>query len=119
MRNDVKTDKDKYLTAFIILICLMLLANLLMSSVESDKIDYLNNEIKKTNIQINAVYDENRLLQSRMEDFKSQIQEIDNGIDVNNRKIENLNNYEKDQISSFATYGNVEWERYFADRYKQ
>lgn len=119
MRNDVKTEKDGYLTAFIILICLMLLANLFMTSVESDKIDYLNNEIKKTNIQINAVYDENRLLQSRMEDFKSQIQEIDNGIDVNNRKIENLNNYEKDQISSFATYGNVEWERYFADRYKQ
>lgn len=118
MRNDVKTDKDGYLTAFIILICLMLLANLFMSSVESDKIDYLNNEIKKTNIQINAVYDENRLLQSRMEDFKSQIQEIDNGIEVNNNKIQNLNKYEKDQISSFATYGNVEWEKYFADRYK-
>ena len=118
MLNDVKTHKDGYLTAFIILICLMLLANLFMSSVESDKIDYLNNEIKKTNIQINAVYDENRLLQSRMEDFKSQIQEIDKGIEVNNNKIQNLNKYEKDQISSFATYGNVEWEKYFADRYK-
>jgi len=118
MLNVPKTDRNKFTTALLLLIAIMLLVNVFFSLGDSDKIDYLKDEIKKVNTQIDAVYDENRVLQSKMEDFKTEIREIDNGININNKKIQNLNNYEKDQISSFATYGNVEWEKYFADRYK-
>ena len=111
--------KNKFMIALLVLVLAMLLLNTFFNLTGSDKIDYLKDEIKKTNAQINAVYDENKVLNSRMEDFKTEIREIDNGIEINNNKIQNLNNYEKDQINSFATYGNVEWEKYFADRYKQ
>lgn len=118
MLNVPKTDRNKFTMALLLLIAIMLLVNVFFSLGDSDKIDYLKDEIKKVNTQIDAVYDENRVLQSKMEDFKTEIREIDNGININNQKIKNLNNYEKDQISSFANYGNVEWEKYFADRYK-
>lgn len=118
MYNDLKTDKNKFLNGLLVLISIMLLVNVFYTFTDSDKIDFLKDEIKKTNTQINAVYDENRILESKIEDFKTEIHEIDKGIDINNRKIENLNIYEKDKINSFATYGNVEWEKYFADRYK-
>jgi peptidoglycan hydrolase CwlO-like protein len=111
-------DKSKFTTTLLIVILVMLLVNNFFNIKDSDKIDYLKDEIKKVNVQIDAVYDENKNLQSKMENFKTEIREIDNGIHINNKKIENLNNYEKEQISSFATYGNVEWEKYFADRYK-
>jgi septal ring factor EnvC (AmiA/AmiB activator) len=112
-------DKNKFLIALLIFILAMLLLNTFFNLNSNDKIDYLKGEIEKTNTQIDAVYEENNILNSRMEDFKTEIREIDNGIEINNNKIENLNKYEKDQINSFANYGNVEWEKYFADRYKQ
>lgn len=112
-------DKNKFLIALLVLILAMLLLNTFFNLNSNDKIDYLKGEIEKTNTQIDAVYEENNILNSRMEDFKTEIREIDNGIEINNNKIENLNKYEKDQINSFANYGNVEWQKYFADRYKQ
>jgi len=119
MLKDSAPDKNKLITALLVVILVMLLINNFFNIKDSDKIDYLKDEIKKANVHIDAVYDENKNLQSKMENFKTEIREIDNGIHINNKKIENLNNYEKEQISSFATYGNVEWEKYFADRYKQ
>lgn len=96
-----------------------MLINNFFNIKDSDKIDYIKEDIKKVNVQINAVYDENKILQSKMDDFNTEIIEIDNGININNKKIQNLKTYEKEQISSFATYGNSEWEKYFADRYKE
>ena len=95
-----------------------MLINNFFNIKDSDKIDYLKSEIEKVNVEIKAVYDENKVLQIKMESFKTEIVKIDKGIDVNNSKIQNLKIYEKEQISSFATYGNSEWEKYFADRYK-
>jgi len=118
MLKDSTFDKNKLITSLLVVILVMLLINNFFNIKDSDKIDYLKDEIKKVNVQIDAVYDENKNLQSRMENFKTEIREIDNGIDINNNKIQNLKIYEKEQISSFATYGNVEWEKYFADRYK-
>jgi septal ring factor EnvC (AmiA/AmiB activator) len=119
MLKDSSPDKNKLIISLLVVVLVMLLINNFFNIKDSDKIDYLKNEIKKVNVQIDAVYDENKILQSKMEDFKTEIREIDNGIEINNNKIQNLNNYEKEQVSSFATYGNVEWEKYFADRYKQ
>jgi peptidoglycan hydrolase CwlO-like protein len=118
MLKDSTEDKNKFIMTLLVVILVMLLINNFFNIKDSDKIDYLKDEIKKANVQINAVYDENKNLQSKMEDFKTEIREIDNGININNKKIQNLKIYEKEQISSFATYGNVEWEKYFADRYK-
>ena len=118
MLKDSTEDKNKFIMTLLVVILVMLLINNFFNIKDSDKIDYLKDEIKKANVQINTVYDENKNLQSKMEDFKTEIREIDNGININNKKIQNLKIYEKEQISSFATYGNVEWEKYFADRYK-
>jgi peptidoglycan hydrolase CwlO-like protein len=118
MLKDNAIDKNKFTTTLLIIILVMLLVNNFFNIKDSDKIDYLKDEIKKVNVHIDAVYDENKNLQSKMDNFKTEIVKIDKGIDVNNSKIQNLKIYEKEQISSFATYGNVEWEKYFADRYK-
>lgn len=119
MLKDSPIDKSKFTTTLLIAILVMLLVNNFFNIKDSDKIDYLKEDIKKVNVQIDAVYDENKILQSKMENFKTEIVKIDKGIDVNNSKIQNLKIYEKEQISPFATYGNSEWEKYFADRYKE
>lgn len=113
------TDIQFFKIGSLIVILLMLSVNNFFNIKDSEKIDYLKDEIKKANVQIKSVYDENKILQSKIENFKDEIKSIDKGININNRKIQNLKIYEKEQISSFATYGNVEWEKYFADRYKQ
>ena len=118
MLKDSSPDKNNFIASLLVVILVMLAINNFFNIKDSEKIDYLKNEIKKVNVQIDAVYDENKILQSKIENFKEEIREIDNGIDINNKKIQNLKIYEKEQISSFATYGNVEWEKYFADRYK-
>lgn len=119
MLKDSQIDKNKFTTSLLIVILVMMLINNFFNIKDSDKIDYLKSEIEKVNVEIKAVYDENKVLQSKMESFKTEIVKIDKGIDVNNSKIQNLKIYEKEQISSFATYGNSEWEKYFADRYKE
>lgn len=119
MLKDTTPEKNKMIIGLLVAILVMLLVNNLFNIKDSDKIDYIKDDIKKVNVQINAVYDENKILQSKMEDFKTEIIEIDNGININNKKIQNLKTYEKEQISSFTTYGNSEWEKYFADRYKE
>lgn len=119
MLKDSQIDKDKFTTTLLIVILIMLLLNNFFNIKDSDKIDYLKDEIKKVNVEIKSVYDENKIIQGKMESFKTEIVKIDKGINVNNSKIQNLKIYEKEQISSFATYGNSEWEKYFADRYKE
>jgi len=118
MLKNSQIDKSKFTTSLLIVILVMMLINNFFNIKDSDKIDYLKSEIEKVNVEIKAVYDENKVLQIKMESFKTEIVKIDKGIDVNNSKIQNLKIYEKEQISSFATYGNSEWEKYFADRYK-
>lgn len=118
MFKDNMPDKDKLSIALLIVVLAMLLINNLFNIKDSDKIDYIKNEIKEVKTELNSVRQENKKLQDRIEYFNSEIKSIDKGIDINNNKIQNLKIYEKKQISSFATYGNVEWEKYFADRYK-
>ena len=119
MLKDSSPERNKLIMMLLVIILVMMLINNFFNIKDSDKIDYIKEDIKKVNVQINAVYDENKILQSKMDDFNTEIIEIDNGININNKKIQNLKTYEKEQISSFATYGNSEWEKYFADRYKE
>lgn len=119
MLKDNFPNVDKLKIGLIIVVLLMLLINNFFNIKDSDKIDYLKNEIKQVKVELKDVYDQNKKLQSKIDGFKSEIREIDNGIDINNRKIQNLKVYEKEQTNSFATYGNSEWEKYFADRYKK
>ena len=119
MLKDSTPNKNKLILILLVVLLVMMLINNFFNIKDSDKIDYLKDEIKKVNVQIDAVYDENKNLQSKMDSFKTEIIEIDNGININNKKIQNLQNYEKEQINSFTTYDNSEWEKYFADRYKE
>lgn len=119
MLKDNNAEKESLKIGLLIVVLLMLLVNNFFNIKDSDKIDYLQDEIKKVHIQIDAIYNDNKNLQGKIDDLKIEIRQIDNGININNQKIQNLKTYEKDKISSFATYGNVEWEKYFADRYKK
>lgn len=119
MLKDAKIDKESFKMGLLIVVILMLLVNNFFNIKDSDKIDYLKDEIKKVNINIEQVYKENKQLKNQISDFKDEISNIDRGVSINNNKIENLKIYEKKQTNSFATYGNSEWEKYFADRYKK
>jgi septal ring factor EnvC (AmiA/AmiB activator) len=119
MLKDSNIDKESFKIGLLIVVLLMLLVNNFFNAKDADKIDYIKKEIKEVKSEINLVYKENKRLQSKLDDFKTEIKQIDRGININNKKIQNLKTYEKEQISSFATYGNSEWEKYFADRYKK
>ena len=73
-------------------------------------VDILNTTKQKTNFDNEVIFDIKNTILGKNYELSIVI--------VGDKKIQNLNKYEKDQISSFATYGNVEWEKYFADRYK-
>lgn len=118
MLKDSSLNKESFKIGLLIVVLLMLLVNNFFNIKDSEKIDYIKQEIKEVKSELNSVYQENKKLQGKIESFNSEIKSIDKGININNRKIQNLKIYEKEQISSFATYGNVEWEKYFADRYK-
>ena len=118
MLKDSSLNKESFNIGLLIVVLLMLLVNNFFNIKDSEKIDYIKQEIKEVKSELNSVYQENKKLQGKIESFNSEIKSIDKGININNRKIQNLKIYEKEQISSFATYGNVEWEKYFADRYK-
>jgi septal ring factor EnvC (AmiA/AmiB activator) len=118
MLKDSNIDRESFKIGLLIVVLLMLLVNNFFNLKDSDKIEYIKDEIKEVKSELNSVYKENKKLQRKLDSFKTEITKIDNGIDINNKKIQNLKIYEKNQISSFASYGNVEWEKYFADRYK-
>lgn len=119
MLKDSNIDKESFKIGLLIIVLVILLVNNFFDAKDTDKIDYIKQEIKEVKSELNLVYKENKKLQSKLDNFKTEITKIDNGININNKKIKNLKTYEKEQISSFATYGNSEWEKYFADRYKE
>ena len=119
MNKEVSLNKENLIIWLLVLLISIYLVNIFFNVKDSDNIDYLKSEIKKVDVELGKVYDENKVLQNKIDSFKNEIKKIDNDINIKNTKIQNLKNYEKKQISTFATYGNSEWEKYFADRYKE
>jgi len=104
MLKDSNIDKEYFNIGLLIVVLLMLLVNNFFNVKDSDKIDYIKNQIKEVKTELNSVRQENKKLQDKIEYFNSEIKSIDKGIDINNNKIQNLKIYEKKQINSFATY---------------
>jgi hypothetical protein len=95
MLKDSSIDKDSFKIGLLIVVLVMLLVNNFFNLKDSDKIDYIKNEIKEVKTELNSVRQENKKLQDRIEYFNSEINSIDKGIDINNKKIQNLKIYEK------------------------
>jgi hypothetical protein len=53
----------------------------------------------------------------KIDSFNIGIQRINEAVNTNNIKIDNLKKNEKIQIDNFKSYDARMWEQYFADRY--
>lgn len=119
MNKEASLNKENIIIWLLVLLISIYLVNIFFNVKDSEKIDYLKSEVKSIDIDVKQIYKSNKIQEKKLDNFKSELKQIDNEIIINNKKIQNLNNYEKKQTNSFATYGNSEWEKYFADRYKE
>lgn len=103
-----------------IMICLVFsvqVFNLFKNENETQKVNYIKKEIMGLKQDVNKIYKHYDALGVKIDTFKAEVQNIHKSVNINNVKIENLKQYEKDKKNSFKSYTSRMWEQYFADRY--
>jgi peptidoglycan hydrolase CwlO-like protein len=114
--------KEKFSTLLILSVAIVLffvLLNFIFTFMNNSKVDYIKTQMIEVQEEINEIQIDNKSLDKKFENFNVQIKDIDKNIEKNNQSINNLNQDEKTTIDSIRNYSPNEWERYFADRYKQ
>ena len=81
------------------------------------KIDYIKNEISNLKDDVKGIYKTENAMNQKIDTFNSGIKRINDAVNTNNIKIDNLKKNEKIQIDNFKSYDARMWEQYFADRY--
>lgn len=110
------------ITLLMIMVCFVFciqVFSLFKNEDESQKVNYIKKEIKNLKKDVNKIYNHYDDLGLKIDTFKAEVKKIDNSIKINNVKIENLKQYEKDTKDSFKSFTALQWEQYFADRYAQ
>ena len=118
--NDIKNFLSNKITLLIIMVCLVFciqVFTLFKNEDETQKVNYIKKEIKNLNKDVKSIYSHYDALGLKIDTFKAEIENIHKTVEINNVKIENLKQYEKDKKNSFKYYTAHMWEQYFADRY--
>ena len=118
--ENIKDSLHNKMTLLMIMLCFVFciqVFSLFKNEDETQKVNYIKKEIKELKQDVNKIYSNYDSLGVKIDTFKKQVEGIHKSVKINNIKIENLKQYEKDKKNSFKSYTASMWEQYFADRY--
>ena len=91
--------------------------NLFSNGNQIQKVNYIKKEILNLKDDVKEIYKTENAMGKKIDSFNIGIQRINEAVNTNNIKIDNLKKNEKIQIDNFKSYDARMWEQYFADRY--
>lgn len=123
MRVNLENTKNflsNKITLLMIMVCFVFciqVFSLFKNEDETQKVNYIKKEIIDLKKDVDKIYNHYDALGVKIDTFKAEVEKIHKSVNINNIKIENLKQYEKDKKNSFKSYSARMWEQYFADRY--
>jgi seryl-tRNA synthetase len=118
--EDLKNVLSNRLNAIVILVIVIFsfqIFNLVSNGNEVQKVNYIKKEIQSIKDEVKDIYKSEEAMGHKIDTFNLRIKGIDEEVEINNTKIDNLKKNEKIQIDNFKSYDASMWEQYFTDRY--
>jgi len=118
--EDLKNVLSNRLNAIVILVIVIFsfqIFNLVSNGNEVQKVNYIKKEIQSIKDEVKDIYKSEEAMVHKIDTFNLRIKGIDEEVEINNTKIDNLKKNEKIQIDNFKSYDASMWEQYFTDRY--
>ena len=117
MENNNSSNKITLLMILMSLFFAFQIFSFFQNKGDLPKIDYIKNEISNLKDDVKGIYKTENAMNQKIDTFNSGIKRINDAVNTNNIKIDNLKKNEKIQIDNFKSYDARMWEQYFADRY--
>lgn len=115
----MEREKNTLVYIFLAFIVLVAVVNLTFTVNSKDSLDFLKSKSETLEKEISLIREENKKLESEVEQYKKVLVTIDSMIGVNNSKIDKIKIKGDEKINSFKSFSALEWERYFTERYER
>jgi len=107
MRVNLENTKNflsNKMTLLMIMVCFVFciqVFSLFKNEDETQKVNYIKKEIIDLKKDVDKIYNHYDALGVKIDTFKSEVKKIHKSVNINNIKVENLKQYEKDKKNSF------------------